>query len=107
MNYSIIPTPQFEKDLKHLYKKYPLIKKDIAILEKLLSDNPTTGIPLKRGCYKIRIKITGKSSGKSGGARIITHVKVVNQRVYLMRMYDKSEMEDLAEGELEDLINNL
>jgi mRNA-degrading endonuclease RelE of RelBE toxin-antitoxin system len=107
MNYSVIPTPQFEKDLKHLHKKYPLIKKDIGTLEELLISDPFAGTPLKRSCYKIRMKITGKNSGKSGGARVITHVKVVNKNIYLLRVYDKSEMDDLAEGELDALINNI
>ncbi len=64
MSYDIIPTPQFEKDLKHLYKKYPLIVQDIDALEKILKDNPQTGVALKKGCFKIRMKITGKKSGK-------------------------------------------
>jgi mRNA-degrading endonuclease RelE of RelBE toxin-antitoxin system len=107
MSYEIIPTPQFEKDLKHLHKKYALIAKDIEALEEILTNNPKTGVPLKKGCYKIRMKITGKKSGKSGGARIITHVKVINKKVFLLRMYDKSEIKDLIEGELDDLINGL
>jgi mRNA-degrading endonuclease RelE of RelBE toxin-antitoxin system len=30
MSFNIIPTPPFEKELKHLAKKYPSIKKDMA-----------------------------------------------------------------------------
>jgi mRNA-degrading endonuclease RelE of RelBE toxin-antitoxin system len=107
MKYEIVPTPQFEKDVKRLHKKYPLISHDINALAEILTDNPQTGTPLKKNCYKIRIQITGKKSGKSGGARVITHIKVVNKKVFLMRIYDKSEMEDLAEGKLDHLINSL
>jgi hypothetical protein len=31
MNYNIVPTEQFAKDLKRLFKKYPSIKEDILV----------------------------------------------------------------------------
>lgn len=31
MNYNIVPTEQFTKDLKRLFKKYPSIKEDILV----------------------------------------------------------------------------
>ena len=43
MNFELIPTPSFEKELKKLVKKYPSIKSDIADLGKQLLSNPTTG----------------------------------------------------------------
>ncbi len=45
--------------------------------------------------------IASKGQGKSGGSRIITFVKVVQEVVYLMAIYDKSERESLADDELE------
>lgn len=41
------------------------------------------GIPLGKNCYKIRLKISSKNSGKSGGARIITHVFLEGDTVTL------------------------
>lgn len=91
MNFDIIPTTNFLKELKALVKKYPKIKKDIEDLEKSLKENPFQGDALPKGCFKVRMQITGKRSGKRGGARIITYVKVVNEKVYLLSIYDKSE----------------
>ena len=48
--------------------------------------------------------INCKGKGKSGGARIITHVKVVKQTVYLLSIYDKSEQEDISDDVLKALI---
>ena len=48
--------------------------------------------------------IRAKGKGKSGGARIITLVRVVNETVYLLDIYDKSEKEDISEKELAKLI---
>lgn len=69
-----------------------------------LQTMPVQGDALGRGCYKVRLAIASKGKGKSGGARVITYVKVVGETVYLLTVYDKSEREDLAPGELDDLL---
>jgi hypothetical protein len=50
------------------------------------------------------LKITSKKKGKSGGARVITHVQVVNNKIYLMSMYDKSEQGTITPKELNSLL---
>jgi hypothetical protein len=62
------------------------------------------GEPLGRDCYKIRMAITSKNKGKSGGARIITCVKVVNETVFLISIYDKSEKENIEDSKLKSLL---
>jgi mRNA-degrading endonuclease RelE of RelBE toxin-antitoxin system len=74
MSYSIIASPPFERELKQLSKKYPSLKKDIANLAKQLLNDPTLGQSIGNNCYKIRIAITSKGKGKSGGGRVITHI---------------------------------
>lgn len=54
-----------------------------------------------KGCYKVRMAVKSKRQGKSGGARVITFVKVIRETVHLMAIYDKSEKEDLDDGELD------
>lgn len=100
MNYKIVPTPPFEKELKHLAKKYPSLKEDFAELVEELAQNPSIGIPLGDNCYKIRMAITSKGKGKSGGARVITCVRILRQTVYLIAIYDKSDMENITDSEL-------
>jgi hypothetical protein len=58
-----------------------------------------------RGCYKIRLSIASKSKGKSGGGRVITHVQVSKNTVYLLSIYDKSEMESITPSDLSELLN--
>jgi hypothetical protein len=43
-----------------------------------LQENPQLGKSLGSNFFKIRLKITSKSSGKSGGGSIITCVKITN-----------------------------
>jgi hypothetical protein len=48
------------------------------------------------GCYKIRLAIASKQKGKSGGARVITHIIIQENVVYLFTIYDKAEKENLS-----------
>ena len=76
-------------------------------MAKQLIENPTTGTPLGRDVYKIRLAITSKGKGKSGGARIITCVRIIAHIVYLVSIYDKSVQGDISDKELKERIKNL
>jgi hypothetical protein len=69
--------------------------------------NPATGTPLGKDAYKVRLAITSKGKGKSGGARVITCVKIVAETVYLVSIYDKSVQSDISDKELKERIKNL
>ena len=43
--------------------------------------------------------IKSKNKGKSGGARVITLVKVTESTVMMLEIYDKSEKEDISDQE--------
>jgi mRNA-degrading endonuclease RelE of RelBE toxin-antitoxin system len=104
MSFEIIPTPPFAKELKALAKKYKSIGDDLRKLIKELDENPKLGTYLGKDCYKIRMTISSKGKGKSGGARVITYVKVVHEKIYLLDIYDKSNSESISDKELMLLI---
>jgi len=76
MSYSIYPTPDFKRAFKKLHKKHLSLKDD---LQKLVINNPEMGIHLGHRVYKIRLAISSKGKGKSGGARIITYLVVEDE----------------------------
>ncbi|MEM6737693.1 MAG: type II toxin-antitoxin system RelE/ParE family toxin [Bacteroidota bacterium] len=51
--------------------------------------------------------ITSKGKGKSGGARLITYVRVVKEMVYLIDIYDKADQATISDKELKLLIELL
>jgi mRNA-degrading endonuclease RelE of RelBE toxin-antitoxin system len=104
VNYNIIITPAFEREFKPLLKKYKSLKSDLVNLFSSLEINPKQGKPLGKDCYKIRMAISGKGKGKSGGARIITCVRVTAEKIYLISIYDKSEKEDISDKQLNELL---
>jgi mRNA-degrading endonuclease RelE of RelBE toxin-antitoxin system len=104
MSYNIIAVPTFRKELKKLAKKYHSLKPDLAALFESLEENPIQGTALGRNCYKIRLAISSKGKGKSGGGRVITNILIAEETVYLLSIYDKSEKENLTDKELEELL---
>jgi len=106
MSFSIIPTGGFEKELKKLSKKYHSLKQDYADFLDELELNPKSGSPLGRNCYKVRLAIESKGKGKSGGARVITHliVSIENETLYLLKIYDKGERDTISDSELKVLL---
>ena len=91
MNFRIKITRHFEKEAKHLFKKYPSFKQDIGGLINDLESNPELGTPLGHNLFKVRIAISGKGRGKSGGARVITYVIMKDEIVHLLSIYDKAD----------------
>jgi mRNA-degrading endonuclease RelE of RelBE toxin-antitoxin system len=104
MNYKVKFIPKFERELKRLAKKYPSLKSDFSILLASIKENPSQGISLGNDCYKMRMSIASKGKGKSGGARVVTCLKIVQETVYLLTLFDKSEKENIQDSELKELL---
>ena len=104
MSYNILTIPPFDKQLKRLAKKYPSLTKEYVELLESLEQNPEQGTNLGNNCYKIRISISSKGKGKSGGARVITNFIIAENIVYLLSIYDKSDKENISDSELIDLL---
>lgn len=107
MSYDVIPTHRFEKEIKRLVRKFPSLKNEFAQLILEISTNPETGIYISNNCYKIRLAISSKGKGKSGGARVITYLYIATETVYLLTIYDKGEKTDLKSNELKEMIESL
>jgi len=104
MNFNVIITDNFERKLKKLSKKHRSMKEDFKELFLSLEINPNQGILLSEGCYKIRLAISSKGKGKSGGARVITYIINADSNVFLLDIYDKSEQDNISDKELKILI---
>ena len=104
MSYSIIPTEKFKKEAKRLIKKYPSLKNELLELNNELLSNPALGTSLGNNTFKIRIAIKSKGKGKSGGARVITYIVTQNLEIYLLTIYDKSELNVVDDSLLKSII---
>jgi hypothetical protein len=84
-----------------------LYNDEINTLIDELEENPLFGTPIGNRFYKIRLSIRSKSKGKSGGARVITFVKIIAETVYLVSIYDKSEQSDITDESLKQLFKEI
>lgn len=104
MSFEIRTIPEFDQRAKALAKKYASLKKDLLSLVAELAEEPRQGTSLGKGCFKVRMRIASKGKGKSGGARVITCVRIVGNVVWLLTIYDKSEKASVTDKELSDLL---
>jgi hypothetical protein len=100
----ILTTRKFDKTIKKLFKKYTSLVEDLELLKTQITENPTLGNALGNNCYKIRLQISSKKQGKSGGARVITYVLIEENKITLLDIYDKSERDSITDKELKILI---
>jgi len=104
MSFNIYTTDFFDKELKKLAKKYPSVKNDYKALVDSLKEEPKQGQALGKDCYKIRMAITSKGKGKSGGSRVISCVKIIAESVFLLSIFDKGDKENISDKELDNLL---
>ena len=107
MSYRLQVSIRFQKEAKRLIKKYPSLIVELSELRNSLLSNPSQGVAIKYNCYKIRVAIASKGKGKRSGARVITHVHIKDEKVYLLTIFDKSELDNISEKELEDLLSEI
>lgn len=72
-----------------------------------MAKNPYQGADLGHGLRKVRMAISVKGKGKSGGARVITLILAYSEEeseIGLLYIYDKSEQESLTDKELSDIL---
>lgn len=105
MSYNVVTIPPFDRQLKRLVKKFPSLKTEFTNLIENLELEPEQGKAITNSCYKIRLSIKSKGRGKSGGARVITHVQILENNVFLLAIYDKSEQDDISDKEIGYLLS--
>ncbi len=91
MSFRVKTITVFDRQAKRLSKKFPSLKRELPILINKLALEPTQGTSIGHNSSKIRLAIASKGKGKSGGARVITHVLFKNETAYLLSIYDKGE----------------
>ncbi|MBM6658836.1 type II toxin-antitoxin system RelE/ParE family toxin [Bacteroides gallinaceum] len=107
MNVKIEPLPTFKREAKRLNKHYASFADDYERFINELEANPRLGTDLGGGLRKIRMAITSKGKGKSGGARVITFTVVVaveESEINLLYIYDKAERSSISKKEIEELL---
>ncbi len=118
MKVTVRITRSFSTAAKPLLKKYHSLSKDLLNLEKELTATPRLGTSLGKDIYKIRLIISSKGKGKSGGARVISFIETTligvaetisdeEITVNLITIYDKADVDNISDKELKELLKNV
>ncbi len=97
----------FRTAYKRLKKRHKSLQTDFERLLSSLLQNPMQGVELDGGVRKIRLAITSKGHGKSGGARVIIRVRIVADELQLLYIYDKADYENVSDAFLRDLMKRM
>lgn len=102
-------TPDFEKELDRLGRKYPAVFDVIAHLITRLERDERPGAKVGGvgyGVYKIRLPNPSARRGKRGGFRVILYFRT-RTRVILISIYSKTESRDISNARIRRLIDSL
>ena len=109
MKVSFILSDEFIRQFKRLAKKYSSLLNDYDIFKEELRKNPFQGNDMGNGVRKVRMSITSKGKGKSGGARVITlnvtQLEDDSIEITLLTIYDKSEISNVTDKYIKWLIS--
>lgn len=110
MNFNITATEDFKRSFKKIGKRHRSLGEDFKEFRKSLIENPFQGVELSPGIRKIRMSITSKGKGKSGGARVITYTVLVSEDsgdIYLIDIFDKADFSTVDKDLIKRIIEEL
>ncbi|MBR4047589.1 MAG: addiction module toxin RelE [Bacteroides sp.] len=98
---------EFKSAYKRLKKKHKSLDADFEALLMSLQENPRQGVEIHDDIWKIRMNITSKGRGKSGGARVIIRVRIVQDELQLIYIYDKADFANVSDAYLRDILKRM
>ena len=97
----------FRAAYKRLKKRHKSLEADFERLLASLLINPLQGVELEGGARKVRLAISSKGRGKSGGARVIIRIRIIADELQLLYIYDKSDFENINDTYLRDVMKRM
>jgi len=103
--FELIELPSYLKSIKKLKKRFRNITNDVDnFFENEVYKIDDLGIKLHENIYKVRIKNSNKSVGKSSGYRLITYIEISENKLNLLYIYDKSDLSSISDKELDKML---
>ena len=97
----------FRIAFKRLKKRHKSLQQDFERLFASLLKDPFQGVEIESDVRKVRLAITSKGRGKSGGARVIIRVRIVADELQLLYIYDKGDFENVSDAFLRDVMKRM
>lgn len=100
-------TPEFKRNLRALAKKYPHIRSDVQPIIDQIQRGEFAGDQVQGTgftIFKVRIRNSDVSRGKSGGYRVIYYLKTATA-VILVTIYSKTEQSDISSARIKKILS--
>ncbi|MBR0046650.1 MAG: type II toxin-antitoxin system RelE/ParE family toxin [Bacteroidaceae bacterium] len=97
----------FRVAYKKLKKRHKSLEADFERLLSSLLQEPIQGVELEGGARKVRLAVSSKGRGKSGGARVIIRVRLIADELQLLYIYDKADFENVSDAYLRDIMKRM
>lgn len=100
-------TPEFKRNLRALAKKYPHIHSDVQPIIEQIQRGEFVGDQVQGTGYtifKVRIRNSDVSRGKSGGYRVIYYIRT-QTAVVLVTIYSKTEQSDISPAQIRKILS--
>lgn len=110
MNWRIDFTIEFSRGAKVLKKRYRSFMDDLEDFKDSILQNPFQGVELVPGIRKVRLSITSKGKGKSGGACVITLTYCISEeegKVHFLIIYDRSDADTVDVRTVQQIVKEL
>jgi mRNA-degrading endonuclease RelE of RelBE toxin-antitoxin system len=99
-------TPEFKRNVRALARKYPHIRSDVQPFIDQIQRGELIGDKVQGTGYtifKVRIRNSDASRGKSGGYRAIYYLKTPTA-VILVTIYSKTEQSDISPAKIRKIL---
>lgn len=103
----VLFTPEFKRNVRALAKKYPHIRSDVQPYIDQIQGGETVGDKVQGTGYtifKVRIRNSDVSRGKSGGYRAIYYIKTPTV-IILVTIYSKTEQSDISSAKIRKILS--
>lgn len=92
--YRCILLRHFQRQIKFLEKKHPLLRNDVVKI--LTNFSPKQNIYIGKGIFKIRISSQGLLKGKNSSFRLYILVAELNKTIYPITLYYKGDQSNIS-----------
>ena len=102
----VIPTLEFQRNLRTLSKKYRHIRSDVEVIIEQLQAGELLGDRISGVGYeifKVRVKNSDIQKGKSAGYRLIYYIQTPTA-IVLITIYSKSEQSDISAERIQQIL---
>jgi hypothetical protein len=107
MNFNIICTDVFSKELKDLVKEHPSFSHDFSLLLDKLEENPDMGTPLGNQFFKTKLAFRAMGRQSREKPNIQVYFCIRQNNVFLIALFNRHGSGTFPEKDMQELLKSI